>query len=57
MNLNSERVFSCSLRLVQNTHTSVFLDNNSMNLLLNSTHGHAPSDLAILLRYKYSELL
>ena len=40
-------------RLVQNTHTSVFLDNNSMNLLLNSTHGHAPSNLAVYGNFLY----
>ena len=45
-----ERVFSFSLRLVP---TQVFLDNNSMNLLLNSTHGHAPSDLAVYLNSLY----
>ena len=37
---------SCSSRLAENTHTSVFYDNNSMNILLKSTHEYAPSDFA-----------
>ena len=39
--------FSCSFRLTLNTYTNVFLNNNSMNLLLNSTHEHAKSDFAV----------